>query len=217
MFVYPHALGAKRLLPCDFAVIDLETTGFEAQRHRIVEIAIVRIDEKGRELDVFETLVDPGNEEVGPTAVHGISAPMLVGAPTFAEISGTVLQKLQGAIVVAHNAQFEDSFLSAEFAHAGWPLPWLPALDTLTVSQSLTLPNHRLATVCEWAGVRIHGAHTAVGDARATARMLPSLLAATRQQSRWDVGLPRLETLMAGTGRRHLRSEVMDAESAAYR
>ena len=77
-------------------------------------------------------------------------------------------------VVVAHNAPFEDAFLTAEFARSGCSPPPMPALDTLPLAQwCVPTPNHRLATVCQWAGVSIHGAHTAMGDARATAQMLP--------------------------------------------
>lgn len=197
MFNYPVPRGRHTLTQAGYAVIDLETTGFDAKgRDRIVEIAIVRIDASGRELGTFETLVDPGRSP-GPSAVHGITPDMLARAPTFEQIAGSVLVWLRGVVVVAHNAQFEDAFLTAEFARAGLPLPSLPALDTLRVAQArLPTRNHKLATVCQWAGVEIEGAHTALGDASATARMLPKLMALERVRPRWSDGFPDVRARM---------------------
>jgi ATP-dependent helicase Lhr and Lhr-like helicase len=167
MFNYPVPRGRHALTEAGFAVIDLETTGFNAEGpDRIVEVAIVRIDSFGHELGTFQTLVDPGRSP-GPSAVHGITREMLRRAPTFAEIAGSVLAWLRGVVVVAHNAQFEDAFLSSEFARAGLTVPSLPALDTLRVAQArLPTHNHKLTTVCKWAGVEIEGAHTAMPPRR---------------------------------------------------
>jgi DNA polymerase-3 subunit epsilon len=177
MFQYPahegHAHGRQ-----GYAVVDLETSGLDPRRGaRILEIAIARIDAAGRRLGVFETLVDPGTPETGARDVHGIGPDMLVDAPAFARIAPTVLAWLDGVVVVAHNAPFENGFLTAELARAGLTVPEVPALDTLPLAQRvLDLPNYRLATVCDWAGIRIEGPHTAAGDAKATAAVLPHLL-----------------------------------------
>lgn len=199
MFTYPvpyarHAHGVS-----GYAVVDLETTGFDAVGvDRIVEIAIVRIDAVGRELGVYETLVNPGRT-TGAIGVHQISEAMVARAPTFEQIASSVLAWLEGVVVVAHNACFEDAFLTAEFARVGIRPPAQPALDTLPMAQRcVPTANHRLGTVCEWAGVRIDGAHTAVGDARATSQMLPRLLAARGARIRWRHDLPRLSGMMGG-------------------
>ena len=87
MFRYPVPHGRHTHGTHGYAVVDLETTGFDAKRaDRIVEIAIVRIDATGRELGRFETLVDPGRS-TGPSSVHHITEAMVRGAPTFAQIA----------------------------------------------------------------------------------------------------------------------------------
>jgi len=199
MFSYPARFGRHRLAGAGYAVVDLETTGFDAWgADRIVEIAIVRIDAAGRELGVYETLVNPGRS-TGAVGVHQISADMAARAPTFEEIASSVLAWLEAVVVVAHNAPFEDAFLSAEFARAGIAAPAIPALDTLPLAQSFVpTPNHRLATVCAWGGVTIDGPHTALGDARATAQVLPRLLASRRSAPRWRHGFSRLGGVMGG-------------------
>lgn len=199
MFKYPVPRGRYAHGSSGYAVIDLETTGFDPGRaDRIVEVAIVRISPVGRELGTYQTLVNPGRS-TGASAVHGISDEMVADAPGFPEIATSVLAWLQGVVVVAHNAPFEDAFLSAEFARAGLWVPGLPALDTLPLAQRwIPTPDHKLPTVCSWAGVTIEGAHTAVGDARATARMLPALLTASRAPRRWREPLPHLAGSMGG-------------------
>jgi DNA polymerase-3 subunit epsilon len=213
MFNYPTRFGRHKLAASGYAVIDLETTGFDAWgADRIVEIAIVRIDAGGRELGVYETLVNPGRS-TGAVGVHQISTAMAARAPTFGQIASSVLAWLEGVVVVAHNAPFEDAFLSAEFARAGIALPTLPALDTLPLAQTrVPTPNHRLATVCAWAGVTIDGPHTALGDARATAQVLPRLLAMRRTVPRWRHGFSRLGGAMGGG---YLPRRVSTAPGAA--
>jgi DNA polymerase-3 subunit epsilon len=199
MFIYPEPYGRHAHCSHGFAVIDLETTGLRARgADRIVEIAIVRIDPEGTELGRFETLVDPGRP-MGAQPIHHIDDEMVSDAPTFPEIAPAVLAWLQGTVVVAHNASFEDAFLTAEFGRAGWSPPRLPALDTLPLAQArLATANHKLATVCRWAGVRIDGAHTAAGDAEATAGMLPRLLEVAGSTPLWRDPLPDLGGHLSG-------------------
>ncbi len=205
MFNYPVPRGRHALSSAGYAVIDLETTGFQADGpDRIVEIAIVRIDASGRHQGTFETLIEPGRSP-GPSRVHGITADMLRRAPTFGEVAGSVLAWLSGVVVVAHNAAFEDAFLSAEFARAGHRVPSIPALDTLRVAQAcVPTPNHKLATVCQWAGVEVVGAHTALGDALATSQMLPKLMSRAGPAPGWRDGLPVIRAQM---GARYLPRE----------
>jgi DNA polymerase-3 subunit epsilon len=207
MFIYPTGDGRYQHTHQGFAVIDLETTGFDAVgSDRIVEVAVVRTDSEGRELGVYETLVNPGRP-LAASPVHHITDVMVADAPTFPEITDSLLAWLRGVVVVAHNAGFEDAFLTAAFRRAGVRMPALPALDTLPLAQSFVpTRNHRLATVCSWAGIRIEGAHTAAGDARATAQMLPHLLAEMPRSPRWRSQMPEIRESIGG---RYLPREAL--------
>lgn len=198
MFSYPAPRG-HTYTTNGYAVIDLETTGFDARRNdRVVEVAIVRVDHTGHELGAFSTLIHPGRP-VGATAVHHITDDMVCDAPTFPEIAPAILAWMEGTVIVAHNAGFEDSFLSAEFARAGWKLPAVPALDTLALAQGVVpTGNHRLPTVCQWAGITIHNPHSALGDARATAQVLPQLLTQPHRPLRWQVPMTPLGGHLSG-------------------
>jgi DNA polymerase III epsilon subunit-like protein len=120
-----------------FAVVDLETTGFSPQSERVVEVAVVVLDPDGREVDAFCTLVDP-ERDPGPTHVHGITAEMLEGAPTFGGVHGYLAGLLSGRVVVGHNVdRFDLAFLVAECRRLGGEdlVPGaVVTLDTLRVA-----------------------------------------------------------------------------------
>ena len=158
----------------EFAVVDLETTGFSPQQDRVVEIAVVRVRGDGTVLEEWSTLVQP-DRTVGATAVHGITQRDVVGAPRFGELTGELGRLFSGAVVTAHNAAFEERFLRAEFERAGVRPPTTPALCTMRLARAVAVPvpNHKLATCCDHFGVALLDAHTALADARATAAIMP--------------------------------------------
>ncbi len=158
----------------DFAVIDVETTGFSPAKHdRVIEIAIIRVDGKGRTIDEYSTLVNP-KRDVGPTHVHGISASDLVQAPEFIDIAGDVLERLSGAVLTAHNARFDLAFINSEFCRVGIQLPETASLCTLQLVTRTEhwLPSRRLDELCRFFGIELRGAHSALEDARATKSLL---------------------------------------------
>jgi DNA polymerase III subunit epsilon len=205
LFHYHLRSGAEALGDRPLAVVDLETTGFAPggeRGDRVVEVAVVRVAPDGRIEDEWVTLLDPGRD-VGPTWVHGISQAMVAGAPDFASVAGELLDRLAGAVVVAHNAAFEDGFLSWEFTHAGLDVPPLPALCTMRLArQVVESPNYKLATLCETFGLVNDGAHSALGDARVTATLARSLLE-RGPELRWETGPPALPP--GGRGPAHVR------------
>jgi DNA polymerase-3 subunit epsilon len=162
-----------------FAVVDLETTGFSPLQERIVEVAVVVLDPAGVERDAFCTLVDP-ERDPGPTHVHGITAEMLEGAPTFAQVHPYVAGLLSGRVIVGHNVdRFDLAFLLAECRRLGEDS--VPAevvtLDTLRVAQSyLDLPGKaRLVDCCDRYRLTWDDHHSALGDARVTAALFGAM------------------------------------------
>lgn len=164
-------------LPLEFAIVDLETSGLEAQSARVIEIAILLVNSKGDVLEEYATLINPGDGRVGPTFLHHITEEAVFTAPTFKEVAGDILKRFENRIIVAHHAAFEDKFLAAEFNRAGIKLPPLPALDTLWLSrQVVDLPNYKMQTVLQHYGVEEIDLHTALGDVRALNKVLPILI-----------------------------------------
>ena len=84
-FNYGSFAGPVELEPI-YALVDLETSGFNPPQAKILEIAILKIDAQGKVLDQFSTLIDPGDNNVGRTEIHGITLEMIKKAPSFAEV-----------------------------------------------------------------------------------------------------------------------------------
>jgi DNA polymerase-3 subunit epsilon len=131
-------LHDQPLVAVPFVFVDLETTGLlPAQGDRICEVALLRV--RGEVVEAtFEHLVDP-QRALGERAfaVNHITPEMLQGQPTFAAIADAVLEIIQGAVLVAHNAPFDTRFLAYELARLGYPAPRNPTLDTLALAQRL--------------------------------------------------------------------------------
>ncbi|WOP19311.1 exonuclease domain-containing protein [Raineyella sp. LH-20] len=171
-----------------YVVVDLETTGFNPKGcDRIVEIAAVHVDDVGRLLGEWSTLVNP-LRDVGPVSVHGIAAGDVLGAPTFADLAPMLIEDLAGRTVVAHNARFDLNFLTVELRRAGYDLPTpLGGLCTMEWAR-VFLPRvpRRLESCCAAAGVTLDGAHSALGDARATAALLGVYLDQLTVDPSWE-------------------------------
>ena len=85
-------------------VLDVETTGLDYTRERIIEFAAVKLED-GKIVDTFETLINPHQHiRKSSQAIHGISEEDLEGAPEEEEIYPKIFEFLEGATIVAHYA-----------------------------------------------------------------------------------------------------------------
>jgi len=165
--------------PAHYAVIDLETTGLDADASAIVECAIVELDAAGVVRDEWSSLVRIEGH-VGASEIHHIAEPMLRGAPSFSDLLPDIVDRLRGRVVVGHVVGFDLAHLAAEFRRAGRRLPDLrrASLCTRAIAESAGLERPRtLLGCCRATGVAHRGAHTALGDARSTAALLRHFLA----------------------------------------
>lgn len=186
-----------------FAVIDFETTGLVPERaDRIVEVGIVLTDDDGRIEDEWTTLVNP-HRDVSAGHIHGITAGELLDAPDFADISGQVLDRLAGRVVVAHNAVFDMRFLHCELVRADYPVAERPAALCSMKWAGRVIGTAKLAHCCEALGIPLDDAHAALCDARATARLLPNLLTACNGVGEWLADLDRAATYRWPLPHRH--------------
>jgi DNA polymerase-3 subunit epsilon len=215
------------------AVIDLETTGFDADgRDRVVEVAVILVNREGMIEATFETLVDPLRDP-GPSHIHGISAQHLRHAPEFGDIAGYLVDLFQGRVVVSHNLAFDGRFIEAEFRRIGVRIPSFAGLCTMRYARRLVdPPNLRLATVCKECGIAYTRHHTALGDAVAVAQltgvlwracpdvrvMREAMTNATARHVKW----PSIPTRASPVPRREARppvrpvlAELLDALPAA--
>jgi len=149
------------------AVMDVETTGLRPEGgDRVVEIAIAR-SVGGRILDTYQTLINPERPMgAGAQRVHGISDAMVADAPTFGRVAAQVLDLLDGAVMVGHNAPFDLGFLTSELFIAGCPTPPVVALDTLRLARHYyPSGSYALGALSEAMDVRVEGrAHRAMAD-----------------------------------------------------
>ena len=164
-----------------YAVIDIETTGLSpAHHHRIVEIAVVLMDDDGNLVYEWETLLNP-ERDVGATEIHGLSAADVYSAPTFGQVAGELESLLRGRVPVAHNLTYDAGFVVAEYDRLGYSVPLSPAIGLCTMrlaSRYLPSGPRTLEACCECIGCRIASAHAALEDARAAAHLLSHYIAA---------------------------------------
>lgn len=155
----------------EFVVVDVETTGLDPLEHRVVQLALVRVN-NGMVTEIFESIFNPEGP-VGKTEIHGITQKQVDIAPLFNEKIDEITEFIKNRTLVAHNARFDLAFMRSEFERAGLILPWFEPLCTLKASEYYLpgLPRRKLVDCCEAIGVQIENAHTATGDAIATAKL----------------------------------------------
>ncbi|MFJ5706596.1 MULTISPECIES: DEDDh family exonuclease [unclassified Streptomyces] len=176
--------------PQGYAVVDVETTGL-ARDDRIVSAAVYRLDAQGHVEDHWYTLVNP-ERDPGPVWIHGLTSDVLEGAPLFAQIAEEFSARLDGRVLVAHNAMFDWQMIAREYARAERTAPVKQRLCTIALAKELALPlpNHKLSSLAAHFGVVQQRAHDALDDARVLAEAFrPSLHAAAER----GVRLPLLE------------------------
>lgn len=174
-----------------YAVLDVETTGlFPAKHDRVIEVAVVHVDEQGRIEGAWETLLNPGRD-LGPQHIHRIRSADVLDAPTFTQVAPELIGLLAGRAIVAHNASFDTRFLHSEFDRAGiWGIPQFEPVCTMRLATEL-LPGagRALADCCAACGIEIEDAHRARADAWATAQLLEVYLGSTGAVGPWQAYL----------------------------
>jgi DNA polymerase-3 subunit epsilon len=124
-------------------VLDTETTGLEPEQgHRIIEVGCVELVNRRRSGRSFHQYLNPERDiDSAAEEVHGISRAMLATQPRFAEAAPQLLEFIDGAELVIHNAEFDLAFLRQELRVAGRDPDWLAShctvLDTLALARRL--------------------------------------------------------------------------------
>jgi len=146
--------------------LDLETTGMSAAEERITEIGLVEVVD-GEFVGSWSQLVNP-QKSIPPfiEALTGITNEMAEDAPSFAQLAPAMFERLEGKLLIAHNARFDYGFLKSEFERVG--ICYQPrVLCTVKLSRKL-FPEHRrhnLDSVIERHGLNCSARHRALGDA----------------------------------------------------
>ncbi len=160
-----------------YAIVDIETTGSYAMSNGITEIAIVIHDGK-QVLNFYETLVNPQRDiPYFIQRLTGIDDSMVVNAPTFEEIASQVFELLQDKIFVAHNVNFDYSFIRHHLLQAGHTLD-SRKLCTVRLSRKIIpgLNGYSLSKLTRQLNINLTNHHRAGGDALATAEIFRILV-----------------------------------------
>jgi DNA polymerase III epsilon subunit family exonuclease len=176
--------GADELLEhATFVVVDLETTGLTPGRARICEIGAVRV--RALELEErFEMLANPG-APIGPTisALTGLRDADLRNAPPVGAVVRRFLAFAGDAVLVAHNARFDLSFLDHETERLTTRRLGSLAIDTVALARKLVGPRRaNLAELSQYFGTAARPCHRALPDAEATAEILLSLIGLAQER-----------------------------------
>jgi DNA polymerase-3 subunit epsilon len=160
-----------------YAIVDIETTGGYAAANGITEISIQIFDGE-TVTEQFETLINP-NRQIPKyiQAFTGITNEMVQDAPQFEEVAEKVFTLLQGNIFVAHNVNFDYSFVKHHLDSCGYSLQ-VKKLCTVRLSRQLFpgLPSYSLGNLCHSLDISLNNRHRAGGDAYATVILFKKLL-----------------------------------------
>lgn len=168
----------KYINDVEFVIIDVETTGQSAYQGRITEIGMVKVVD-GEIVDEYSTLINP-QTFIPPfiTAFTGITNEMVALAPVFDEVKGRIKSFLGTNVFVAHNVNFDYSFLNASFLRSGYEEIKNEKLCTVRLARRLlpTTKSKSLESLIQYYNIPVKNRHRALDDARATAIILINFL-----------------------------------------
>ena len=159
----------------DYISLDLETTGLNPKRDRIIEVGAVKVH-KGEVAGEFQSLVNPGRE-LGEMVcgLTGINDEMLLDAPEIGDIIGPLLKFIGDDILVGHRVLFDYSFVKKAAVDSSLSFERM-GIDTLKLSRKFLpeLESRRLGFLCGYYQIA-HTAHRALGDAQAASDLYRKL------------------------------------------
>lgn len=181
-----NSLSSRWLSEVPLVVFDCETTGLSPQLgHRVVEIGAVRLHD-WQKVGEFSQLIQPDRKMGrGASAVNGITDVDLAGQPRFHDIVDDLLEFMAGALLVAHNASFDASFLSNELSisrqmgrregrESILSNPWL---CTLTLARrNFSFRRNNLGYIARQLGIRTGQSHRALSDVQTTTEVLKQMV-----------------------------------------
>ena len=161
----------------EYAIVDIETTGGYAAGSSITEIAI-RIFDGKKIIDRFDTLIRPEqNIPLYITALTGINYDMVCDSPEFEDVAGEVFALLKERVFVAHNVNFDYSFLKYHLEEAGYHFA-AQKLCTVRMARKIKpgLRSYSLGNLCQSLAINLENRHRAGGDVDATVSLFSKLL-----------------------------------------
>ena len=160
-----------------FVVFDIETTGFSALRDKIIEIGAVRVED-GKIVGRFSEFVNPRIPiPFRIEKLTSINDSMVAGADSIDVILPRFVEFCRGAVMVAHNAEFDMSFIEKNCGDLGIETDYT-SVDTVGMARFLLpqLNRFKLDTVAKAVGVSLEHHHRAVDDAECTAQIFQKFI-----------------------------------------
>ena len=156
----------------EYVVFDLETTGLDSDHDMIVEIGAVKV-RNGRIVDRYQQLINPGiHIPEDASSVNSITDDLVKKAPTISKALPGFLSFVDGNVLAAHNGGFDASFLDNACRQCGLEAPEA-YFDTMRLSVYWpNLPNRKLSTFLDAAGIKNSEAHRALSDAESLAKLI---------------------------------------------
>ncbi len=173
-----------QLLLGDFVALDVETTGLQASRHKVIEVALLRF-RNGVLAQRYESLLNPGRAiPAFITKLTTIRNEDVLDAPVFADIAQDVLDFISEDVLIGHNIGFDIGFLNAELDRVGKPKLVNERIDTMGLATRLLneIRKPSLDKVASAVGLNPRGVHRAGGDARLTAEVAMRLMEEAARQ-----------------------------------
>ncbi len=184
--IVEHAKGQS--LDDTYVVFDIETTGFSPEKNKIIEIGAVKVV-GGQISDRFSQFVNP--EVPIPYEIEELTSirdDMVMDAPKIEEVLPKFMQFCEGAVMVAHNAAFDMSFIKKNCERQGLPCEFTVA-DTVAMARYLMpqLNRFKLDTIAKALNIVLANHHRAVDDAGCTAEIFIKFIAMLRERGIEDL------------------------------
>lgn len=153
-----------------FVAVDVETTGLSPLYNELIEVSAIKYN-KDKKIDIFSTLIKPKKRiPMAITNITGISNYMVEDSPTVEEIMPELIKFIDKYPIVAHNANFDYSFLQN---NSNRSFKDNQVIDTVALSKKMlpNLPNHKLGTVAKYIGITEDSFHRAEFDSECAAKI----------------------------------------------
>ncbi|MDA8131090.1 MAG: 3'-5' exonuclease [Elusimicrobia bacterium] len=174
-----ETIARQKIDEAVFTFIDVETTGLSPASARVCEVAAISF--RGQErVGTMAELVNPGMPIPAEVSrIHGITDSMVKDSPPFSVIAGRLVDMIENSVIVAHNADFDLSFLREEFRRAGLKFPRRHVVDTLYIARkNWKFQSNRLGNIAAELNISNENWHRALSDVEMTRKIFEHFIAA---------------------------------------
>ena len=158
----------------DFVVFDLETTGLNNRKDRIVEIGAIRYS-RGEITSSMNSLINPEmNIPALVSSIHGIYDKDVMNKPVVEQILPEFLNFIENSVLVAHNASFDVGFIKKSLGRAEMTIPEMRVLDTIRLSKKVWpgMKSYSQKNLASFLSIDVRNAHRAEDDCRVCLEIL---------------------------------------------